>query len=96
MTVEELIRELGKFPGDKDVIVTVSFENQAVLELVSLAIAQGEEPVVLTADPGTDVHLVPCECQDPTHDMVSIDVCGMCLVGIDHDYDEDTRFEGTD
>lgn len=96
MTIGELIRELKRFPEDKDVIVTVSFENSAVLELVSLAIANGEEPVVLSADPSTDVHLVPCECQDPTHDMVSIDVCGMCLLGIDHDYDEDTHFEGTD
>jgi hypothetical protein len=96
MTVAELIRELKKFPRDKDVIVTVSFENPAVLELVSLAMAHGQEPVLLSADPGSDLHLVPCECQDPTHEMVSIEVCGMCLAGIEHDSDKDTHFEGTD
>lgn len=96
MTVAELIRELKKFPRDKDVIVTVSFEHAAVLELVSLALAGGQESVVLSADPGPDLHLVPCECQDPAHDMVSIDVCGLCLTGVEHDYDEDTHFEGTD
>jgi len=96
MTVAELIRELKKFPRDKDVIITVEFEHPAVVELVSLALAGGKEPLVLSADPGPDLQLVPCECQDPAHDMVSIEVCGMCLAGVEHDSDEDTHFEGTD
>jgi len=96
MTVGELIRRLREYPESKEVSITVELNNEAVLEIVSLAMAHGQEPLVLSAEPYPDLQVVPCECQDPTHDRVSIEVCGLCLAGIDHDSEENPHFEGTD
>jgi len=85
MTVSQLREKLSMYPGDMEVQIVVDFPPEAVVEVVDLAMEQGGKPFTLAAYPSPDLRVERCGCEDSDHKLVSIDVCGLCLVGLEHD-----------
>jgi len=85
MTVSQLMEKLRRYPGDMEVQIVVDFAPDAVVELVALAMEQGGKPFTLAAYPSPDLRVEPCGCENEDHKLVSIDVCGLCLAGVEHE-----------
>ena len=85
MTVSQLMEKLSRCPGNMEVQMVVDFPPEAIVELVALAMEQGGKPFTLAAYPSPDLRVEDCGCEDADHKLVSIDVCGLCLVGVEHE-----------
>jgi hypothetical protein len=85
MTVSELMEKLSQYPKDMEVQIVVDFPPEVVVELVDMAMEQGGKPFTLAAYPSPDLRVERCACEDADHKLVSIDVCGLCLAGLENE-----------